>query len=70
MGVAQKEEAGLLLLPSLPKEGVLMEEGRGGTRHWDQRKQKKTVTITSLHENDPFRTYTRQLEISGFLFEG
>lgn len=30
MGVAQKEEAGLLLLPSLPKEGVLMEEGRGG----------------------------------------
>lgn len=30
MGVAQKEEAGLLLLPSLPKEGVLMEERRGG----------------------------------------
>lgn len=38
VGVAQKEEAGLLLLPSMPKEGVLMEievgvvcTGAGGT---------------------------------------
>lgn len=46
VGVAQKEEAGLLLLPSLPKEGVLMETekevvggGRGGgTRHEDKKK--------------------------------
>lgn len=33
--------------------------GGGGTRHCDQRKkEKKTVTITSLHQNDPFRTFT------------
>lgn len=46
MGVAQKEEAGLLLLPSLPKEGVLMEieegdswgEGRGGHASLGQKK--------------------------------
>lgn len=51
MGVAQKEEAGLLLLPSLPKEGVLMEteegvveggrgEGRGGHASLGQKKNK------------------------------
>lgn len=74
MGVAQKEEAGLLLLPSLPKEGVLMEERwrRGGGAHTSlgTKRERKTATITSKHDDDPFGAYNWQLEIAGISFKG